>query len=176
MAFLALHVIMLTTNEREVGFFMIELRFFPVLFAMATGAFFAKLSLVYIVFLVAGVAIGWCFPVFFLGAVTVLTLHFLVQVRALQLKIGLCMVKFFGVKYHYMGIAALMVGMAFLAFFFLQAPMETLLDFDILPYFLMAILAESGLRRLIEAGVAFIAFLLVLGVACDDLARHQRAL
>lgn len=141
MTFLAFHIFMLTADEREVGFFVIEGCFLPVLFAMATGAFFAQLPLVYIVFLVAGVAIGWRFPVFFPGLVTALALHFLVQVPALQLEIGLGMVKFPGVEYHYMGIAAHMVSMAGAAFLFFQPAMEPLLVQNVLSHLLVATFA-----------------------------------
>ena len=128
----------------------------------------------YIVFFVAGIAIGRSFTVFFLDPVAVLALHFYIQVPALQLKIGFCMVKFFGIEYHYTGIAALVVGMAFLAFFFFQPAMEPLAVQGICSHFLVAILAQFGLRILVKLDMALGALGFKFCVPFDHFSGHQQ--
>lgn len=52
-ALLAFHVRVFATGQFEFGFLMVKGRFFPVLCAMATAAFEAKLAFMHIVFLMA---------------------------------------------------------------------------------------------------------------------------
>ena len=171
MTFLAFHLGMLAADELKPGLFMIEAVILPVPFDMATDAFFAQLALMHIVLSVAGVAIRWRLAKFLLAALVAGdTLYFTVLIA--QRKVGLGMVEGLFVEDHDLRLASLMLGMTDTALGFLQTAVVSQMQPKVLRDLLVAIAAESALRALVEAYMAFIALLLIFGVALDDFAGH----
>src|SRR5574340_245513 len=117
MAFLAFDIRMFAARQLEFGLFVIEGGFLPVLCVMAAAAIKAELAFVHIVLLMAGVAFGWRLAIFQLGFVATLALGGLVFV--FENETGLVVLERILVEDDYLGIAALVVGMAGAALFIL---------------------------------------------------------
>lgn len=85
------------------------------------------------------------------------------------------MIELAGIQNHDLGIAAFMIGMTLLTGLALfKTPVKTALFADVFTHILMTFFAKSGLCRLVEFLVAFIAIFFFFGMCLDDLAgRHH---
>lgn len=174
-AFTAFHICMLAL-EREMGLFerVIKFCFFPVALVMAAFAIGAQTTLVFIVLVVAIIACGRRFTIFFIRRMTILALDFfLLQVRTQQREIGLGMIKFCRIQYDDLRISSFMFGMAGLAYFLIKPAMEALMILDIRFHILVAVLTQAALCFLVEANMAFLAICLEFGVPLDYFTGHQ---
>lgn len=105
----------------------------------------------------------------------VLALHLIIQVRPLELEIGLLMVKFGGCKNYNIGSTPLVLGMTLLALFILlDVAVITAMLGNIPGHILVALLAQPGLCGFVEAFVTLGALCLLLGMPLDQLARRQQ--
>lgn len=103
------------------------------------------------------------------------TLAFGCFVFVFEDKAGLVVFEARFVEYDYLGIAALVVGMAGAAIFvaFFKAAVVALFRANIRCGFLVAIKAQASLRLFVETLVAVLAFFLIFRMALNYRARHQ---
>jgi hypothetical protein len=125
-------------------FAMVEMGRLPVFFLVAILALRPQPAFMFICLFVATVALGGCFPIFFLRGVAVLAKDFAIQVRAFQRKASRLVIKINGIQFYDAHIPAFVVGMAFFAWFlFLQQTVIAPLIGDILRHFLVTVFAQS---------------------------------
>ena len=173
-ALVALHIDMLA-HQLEFGLVVIKGYGFPLFFYMALRAISPQTTLMFVILLVAVVAIAWRIAVFLSRLVAVRALDLLFQMTALERVIGFVMVEFGVVEFIYLGVAPLVIGMTVFALLArLHATMKTALFGEVLAYFLVAIGTQLRLRVLVKLLVALLAILLDLGMALDDFSGHQQ--
>lgn len=154
---------------------MIEPHVLPVSIGVAVCAGDSQLSFVFVVFLVAAVAIGWGIAILGLGFMACLAFDLLrVCVSASDREVRSLMVESLLRNWGDVLCPTLMFCVAFLAFALLfEPPVVALLLLDILASFFMAVQTERCLGRLVESLMTLGAGLLPLGMALDYLPRHE---
>ena len=173
MALCTFHLFVLV-KQFELGLAVVEMQGLPVFFLMAILAFWPETAFMLVSLFMAVVALCRRIPIFLLRQVTILAQHLAVQVGAFQNIAGFRVIKADGNQLYYARIPTFMIGMALLAgFLFLQQAVIAFSVGYILGHFLVAILAQLRLRRLVIRLVAIIAIAFVFLMSRDHLARHQ---
>ena len=174
---LARHIPM-STGQGKLGLAVIEAHLLPIALHVAVFAEVAETAFVFVVFLVACIAIRGRISVLGFGFVTGLAFNLLrVGMGALEREVRLFVIE--GLLRNRSDIlrSSLVICVAFLAFaLLLESPVRSLLLLDVLTNVFVTILAERILCRLIEPLVTFCAVFFPFRMTFDHLPRHQRRL
>lgn len=150
---------------------MVKACLFPAIFIVAIHAFLAEAIFVLVILAMTACAVGWRLAVFCLVTMTACAGG--VTVLATQLEISLGVVELRFIKLHNLRCPAFVIGMTGAAWLFLDAAVVTRTGADIGGHGFVAIHAEPGLRRTVEANMTVLACVLKTGVPLDDRAGHD---
>ena len=157
-----------SSSQWEARRVMIELGFLPTAFLVTTLTLGPQIALVYIVFLVAGIALLRRVAVLRPRHMAFDAIH--LRVLSQQVVIAQCMIKLLLIKHRNFCIAPLMIGMTFMTVPRLVLAMKTRLVANIGANFLVALHAKSALRLPVELDMALLAVVFPFHMCLNQLA------